>query len=90
MNPNKYFESSSNCKWRVFALTTFFVEQNLSGAAVVWWVSGPDEFLSQLILRSSEVQVELLPVNGLPKSADSLPKPLLRAPPNTCQVTALC
>lgn len=34
--------------------------------------------------------MKLLSVNGLAKSTDGLPKPLLRAPPNTSQVTALC
>lgn len=94
-NLNKYLVSSSNCKLPISInlncpLTTFLVQQNLSGAAVIWRVSGSDKFLGQLVLRSSKVQVKLLPVNGLSKSADSLPKPLLWAPPNTCQVTALC
>lgn len=65
-------------------LTTFPVYQHLTGTTVVQQVHGswrrPRRLLSHLVLGASEVQVELLAIDGLAQCADGLAKPLLRTP----------
>lgn len=45
---------------------------------------------AELVVGASKVEVELLPVDGLPQGPDGLPEPLLRAPAHAGEVAALC
>lgn len=71
-------------------LTTLPARQHLSSCAVAWQVAWRAGTLSQLVVRAGKVQVELLPVDGLPQGPYGFPEPLLRASAHAAQVAALC
>lgn len=58
-------------------LTTFPAHQHLSRRTVSRQLRWLARALAELVVGPGEVEVELLPVDGLPQGPDGLPEPLL-------------